>query len=53
MKYTYTVTADVPEGIDAGEPAVQLADVTEIVANANPEWTISEFELHAVDGEVL
>lgn len=53
MEYTYEITVKVPDGTDAGEPSLEMADAIEIVANAHPEWTIGDFEVAAVDGERL
>lgn len=51
--FTYEITVKVPDGTDAGEPSVELADAVETVVNARPEWQFGNVELSAVDGERL
>jgi hypothetical protein len=53
MNYTYQITVKVPDGIDAGEPSLEMAEAIEVVANVHPDWHIGNFEVSAVDGETL
>jgi hypothetical protein len=53
MKYTYEITVDVPDGIDAGEPSLEIADAVEAVERARSGWRFSAAEVVAVDGDRL
>lgn len=53
MEYTYEITVKVPDGTEAGEPSLELADAIETVVNARPEWQLGNVELSAVDGTRL
>ncbi len=43
--YTYSVTVQVPDGIDAGDPACEMADAFHDFPRARPDWKIGPFVL--------
>ena len=45
MEYTYNIRVTVPDDVDAGDPATEMADALTPVEGAHPDWMIEPFRV--------